>query len=64
MLDDDRCGPPVAAFSSASQIWSGGTGGVHSGADFRGYLEAAGFMVERVEEFQEGSMGWAVAVKP
>ncbi|MDX1385526.1 MAG: methyltransferase, partial [Thermoanaerobaculia bacterium] len=64
MLDDDRSGPPTAAFISVSQIFSGGAGGVHSGADFRGYLEAAGFRVDRVEEFLEGSMGWAVGVKP
>jgi hypothetical protein len=64
MLNDQRTGPPVAAFINLSQIWSSGGGGVHSGADFRGYLEAAGFRVERVEEFLEGSMGWAVGIKP
>ena len=64
MLDDNRSGPPVAAFINLSQIFSGGAGGVHSGADFRGYLEGAGFRVERVEEFLEGSMGWATGVKP
>lgn len=64
MLDDERTGPPVAAFISLSQAFSAGHGRVHTGADFARYLEAAGFQVEKVEEFLEGSMGWATAVKP
>jgi len=64
MLNEERTGPPVAAFISLSQAFSGGQGRVHSAADFREYLASAGFRVEKVEEFLEGSMGWATAVKP
>ncbi len=63
MLDDDRAGPPVAAFISVSQAFSGGRGGVHSGADFASYLSDAGFTVDKVEEFLVGSMGWATGTK-
>jgi len=64
MLNAQRTGPPVAAFLSVSQAFSPGGGQVHSAADFRRYLEQAGFVVEKVEEFLEGSMGWATAKKP
>jgi SAM-dependent methyltransferase len=64
MLDDDRAGPPVAAFISVSQAFSGGRGRVHSGADFASYLSDAGFSVDKVKEFLAGSMGWATATKP
>jgi ubiquinone/menaquinone biosynthesis C-methylase UbiE len=64
MLNGERTGPPVAAFISLSQVFSGGQGRVHSAADFREYLSSAGFRVEKVEEFLEGSMGWATAVRP
>ena len=40
-----------------------GSGRVHSGADFAGYLSDAGFKVDKVEEFLEGSMGWAIGKK-
>jgi hypothetical protein len=63
MLDNDRGGPPVAAFISVSQALSGGRGGVHSGADFASYLSDAGFSVDKVEEFLVGSMGWATGTK-
>ncbi len=64
MLNDERTGPPVAAFISVSQAFSPGTGGVHSGADFASYLSDAGFEVTKVEEFLPGSMGWAIGMKP
>jgi ubiquinone/menaquinone biosynthesis C-methylase UbiE len=64
MLNDDRTGPPVAAFLSVAQAFQPGTGKVHTGAEFRRYLETAGFRVYRVEEFLEGSLGWATAIKP
>lgn len=64
MLNDEKTGPPVAAFLSLAEAFQPGGGKVHSGAEFRRYMEAAGFRVERVEEFLEGSLGWATAVKP
>ncbi len=64
MLNDEKTGPAVAAFLSVAQAFQPGVGKVHTGADFRSYMEAAGFRVDRVEEFLEGSMGWATAVKP
>lgn len=64
MLNDERTGPPVAAFISVSQAFSPGSGRVHSGADFASYLSEAGFDVVKVEEFLAGSMGWAIGAKP
>jgi SAM-dependent methyltransferase len=64
MLNDERTGPPVAAFMTVAQTFSPGRGRVHSGADFAGYLSDAGFEVEKVEEFLAGSMGWAIGRKP
>ena len=64
MLNDERTGPPVAAFISVSQTFSAGRGRVHSGADFASYLGDAGFEVTKVEEFLAGSMGWAIGLKP
>lgn len=63
MLNDERTGPPVAAFISVSQTFSAGRGRVHSGADFTSYLTDAGFEVVKVEEFLVGSMGWAIGIK-
>jgi SAM-dependent methyltransferase len=64
MLNDERTGPPVAAFISVSQAFNPGSGRVHSGADFASYLREAGFDVIKVEEFLAGSMGWAIGSKP
>jgi SAM-dependent methyltransferase len=64
MLNDERTGPPVAAFMTVAQAFSPGHGRVHSGADFAGYLTGAGFEVVKVEEFLAGSMGWAIGRKP
>jgi hypothetical protein len=64
MLDAARCGPPVPAFLSLSLEFGGAGGKVHDEREFRAYLEDAGFRVERVEEFLEGSLGWATARKP
>ena len=64
MLNDERTGPPVAAFISVSQTFSPGKGRVHSGADFASYLGDAGFEEVKVEEFLAGSMGWAIGHKP
>lgn len=64
MLNDERTGPPVAAFMTVAQAFSAGHGRVHSGADFAGYLTDAGFEVVKVEEFLAGSMGWAIGTKP
>jgi ubiquinone/menaquinone biosynthesis C-methylase UbiE len=64
MLNSERTGPPVAAFLSLAQAFQPGGGVVHSATDFREYLESAGFRVLKVEEFLEGSLGWAVASKP
>ena len=63
MLNDERTGPPVAAFISVSQTFNAGRGRVHSGADFASYLSDAGFEVSKVEEFLAGSMGWAIGLK-
>jgi len=64
MLNSERTGPPVAAFLSLAQAFQPGSGVVHSATDFKKYLEAAGFRAPKVEEFLEGSLGWAVASKP
>jgi SAM-dependent methyltransferase len=64
MLNDERTGPPVAAFMTVAQTFSPGRGRVHSGADFASYLADAGFEVVKVEEFLAGSMGWAIGRKP
>jgi 3-hydroxy-5-methyl-1-naphthoate 3-O-methyltransferase len=64
MLNDEKTGPPVAAFLLLSQIFEAGSGRVHSGTEFREYMEAAEFRVTNVGEFLEGSLGWATAVKP
>ena len=64
MLNDGKTGPPVAAFLSIAQAFQPGNGKVHTGAEFREYLQAAGFRVEKAEAFLEGSLGWATAVKP
>jgi predicted nicotinamide N-methyase len=64
MINAERTGPPVAAFLSVSLSFRGGTGRVHDANEFREYLEAAGFLVAGVEEFVEGSLGWATATKP
>jgi ubiquinone/menaquinone biosynthesis C-methylase UbiE len=64
MLNDEKTGPPVAAFLSVAQAFQAGTGKVHTGAEFRRYMETAGFRVYKVEEFLEGSLGWATAIKP
>lgn len=64
MLNDEKSGPPVAAFLSLSQVFQAGHGKVHTGAEFTQYMEAAGFRVTTVGEFLEGSLGWATAVKP
>jgi len=64
MLNDDRTGPPMPAFISLRQGFMAGDGHVHSGAEFRSYLEAAGFTVDTVDVFLEGSLGLATATKP
>jgi SAM-dependent methyltransferase len=64
MIDADRAGPPVSAFLSISLEFGGGSGKVHDANEFRAYLEEAGFRVERVDEFVEGSLGWATATRP
>lgn len=64
MINAERTGPPVAAFLSISATFRGAAGKVHDANEFRAYLEAAGFRVEKVEDFLEGSLGWATAVKP
>lgn len=64
MLNDAKTGPPVAAFLALAETFQPGSGKVHTGAEFREYLEAAGFRVAKVEEFLEGSLGWATAIKP
>jgi ubiquinone/menaquinone biosynthesis C-methylase UbiE len=64
MVNAQRTGPPVAAFLSVSLNFRGGTGKVHDANEFREYLETAGFRVEGVDEFVEGSLGWAIATKP
>lgn len=63
MLDANRSRPPVPAFLSLSFEFGGAGGQVHDEGEFRSYLADAGFTVERVEEFLEGSMGWATARK-
>lgn len=64
MINAERTGPPVSAFLSVSLNFRGGSGKVHDAAEFRAYLEAAGFRVENVGEFVPGSLGWATATKP
>lgn len=64
MINAERTGPAVAAFLSLSMNFRAGSGRVHDANEFRSYLEAAGFRVERVEDFVEGSLGWATASKP
>ena len=64
MINAERTGPPVSAFLSVSLNFRGGSGKVHDAGEFRAYLEGAGFRVEKVEEFVEGSLGWATAIKP
>ncbi len=64
MLNDAKTGPPVAAFLSLAEAFQPGSGKVHTGAEFRQYMEAAGLRAEKAEEFLEGSLGWATAVKP
>lgn len=64
MINAERTGPAVAAFLSLSMNFRAGAGRVHNANEFRAYLEAAGFRVEKVEEFVEGSLGWATASKP
>jgi cyclopropane fatty-acyl-phospholipid synthase-like methyltransferase len=64
MINAERTGPAVSAFLSVSLCFRGGAGKVHDAHEFRAYLEAAGFRVEKVEEFVPGSLGWATARKP
>jgi hypothetical protein len=64
MINAERTGPAVSAFLSLSLNFRGGAGRVHDANEFRSYLEAAGFRVEKVEEFVAGSLGWATATKP
>ena len=64
MLNDERTGPPFPAFISLRQGFMAGGGHVHSGSEFRSYLEEAGFVVDKIETFLEGSLGWATARKP
>jgi predicted nicotinamide N-methyase len=64
MINAERTGPPVSAFLSVSLNFRGGSGKVHDANEFRAYLEAAGFRVEKVEEFVGGSLGWATATRP
>jgi cyclopropane fatty-acyl-phospholipid synthase-like methyltransferase len=64
MINAERTGPAVSAFLSVSLCFRGGTGKVHDAGEFRAYLEAAGFRVEKVEEFVPGSLGWATARRP
>ena len=64
MINAERTGPPVSAFLSVSLNFRGGSGKVHDASEFHAYLQDAGFHVEKVEEFIDGSLGWATATKP
>lgn len=63
MLEDDRSGPPVAAFIDLGQYFSSDEGRTHTAAEVSGYLTDAGFEVLGRREFIRGSLGMVWGTK-
>ena len=63
-LNDDRRGPLSAALWGLNEAVQGSTGGAHTEAEVRGYLEGAGFVDVAVHAFVPGVLSRVSGRKP